>query len=209
MAEKKPSQKKEEGDHPRKQSVMDLLNIFTIKKKSELKKHCRSITILQGDLASLIMTAMAGALPWEHRAHHRDFQPEHLHPTDEDLAAFAANGVGTLKPRAKKMANKIAAMFEERRLLSGHIFFSPDQSQWHLFYFDQRDFAERHNHWEGGSHIHLINHLWPGRTAQDVWKEFCTGNPQMRGALHVPFQRKTRESRIGQGDSEIPALTRK
>jgi hypothetical protein len=175
-----------------KQSLTDLITIFAINKKGKLKQHCRSITILQEDLASLIWASAAGVTPWEHRAHHREFLPEHLELKDNDLGALATNGVGTLKPRAQKTANKISAIFQERRLLSGHIFFNPDLSEWHLFYFDQRDFAERDNHWQGGSHIHLINHLWPGRTAQGVWNEFRTGNPKMRGALHVRFKRRAR-----------------
>lgn len=175
-----------------KQSLADLLTIFTIDKKSKLKHHCRSITILQRDLAGLIFACMGDDMPWSHRAHHREFVPEHLHLTDDDLGAFAANGVGKMTPRAQKTANKISAIFDDRRLLSGHIFFTPDQSQWHLFYFDQRDFSERKNHWQGGSHIHLINHLWPARTAQEVWNEFCNGNPEMKGALHIRFKRTAR-----------------
>src|SRR5262249_14535351 len=102
----------------------------------------------------------------------------------------------------RKTANKISAIFDDRRLLSGHIFFTPDKSEWHFFYFDQRDFAERGNHWQGGSHIHLINYLWPDRTADATWKEFCIGNPQMRGALHVRFQRRaTSGPHVGPGDT--------
>ena len=170
----------------------DLLTIFTIKKKSKLKQHCRSITILQNEFANFILACMAGKIPWLHRRHHRDFVPEHLNLTDDDLGALAASAVGVMKPRAQKTANKISALFEERRLLSGHIFFTPDQTKWHLFYFDQRDFAERDNHWEGGSHIHLINYLWPNLTASKVWNQFCEGNPQIRGALHIKFKRTTR-----------------
>jgi hypothetical protein len=95
--------------------------------------------------------------------------------------------------RQQKRQRTKHAIFEERRMLSGHLFFTPDLAQWHLFYFDQRDFAERKNHWEGGSHIHLINHLWPGRTAQAVWDQFCTGNPQMTNALHIKFFRRPRD----------------
>jgi hypothetical protein len=185
------------------QSLDDLLTIFTIKKKSDLKKHCRSITIFQSDLANLIWTCM-GDGPFLHQAYHRDFVPEHLVLTNDDLGAFVANGVGVMQPRAKKTANKISAMFDERRLLSGHMFLGPEQSQWHLFYFDQRDFTERNNHWEGGSHIHLINNLWPGRTAEQTWQEFRTGNPQMRGALHIRFNRTVRfEPEVLPADSEF------
>jgi hypothetical protein len=178
----------------RSQTLVDLLAIFAFKKKSDLKRHCRSITILQADLASLIYASIAGQTPWSHRAHHREFRPEHLELGDGDLRALVTNGVGEMQPPARKAMNKISAIFDERRLLSGHIFFSPDQTEWHLFYFDQRDFAERDNHWRGGSHIHLINHLWSSRTARDAWSQFCTGNPQLSGALHVRFERIKRAS---------------
>ena len=178
----------------KRKSLADLLAILQIQKKKDLKRHCRLITILQSGLAGLIYAAVADVLPWSHHAHHREFVPDHLHLTDGDLGAFAANDGGTFKPAAQTTAKKITAIFAERRLPSGHIFFTPDQSNWHLFYFDQRDFADRNNHWEGGSHIHLINHLWPEHTAQSVWERFRTGNPQMGGALHIKFKRTERSA---------------
>jgi hypothetical protein len=174
-----------------RESFAELTAIFSIRKKGDLKKHCRSITIEQADLANLILACGAGLLPFLHCAHHREFLPEHLHLAESDLGALVANGAGQMQPKAKKTANKISAIFDERRLLSGHLFYTPDVTNWHLFYFDQRDFDERNNHWQGGSHIHLINHLWPNRSAQEAWDEFCTGNPQMRGALHVKFRRRS------------------
>lgn len=173
-----------------KNSLTDLLAIFNIDRKKQLKKHCRSLVIFPEDLADLIFTCATGAMPsYEHQRHHREFQPEHLHLQDEDLRALVANGVGPMQPRARKTVRKVEALFEERRLLSGHIFFTPDLARWRLFYFDQRDFFEHGNHWQSGAHIHLINHLLSGRTAQQVWDQFRTGNPKMGGALHVRFQR--------------------
>jgi hypothetical protein len=122
-----------------KQSLTDLITIFTIKKKSQLKQRCRSITILYGDLTKLVLASAAGILPLSHRSYHREFQPEHLHLSEDDLGALAVNG----------------------------------------------------DHWDGGSHIHLINHLWPARTAQVVWDEFRTGNSKMRSAMHVRFRRRS------------------
>jgi hypothetical protein len=123
-----------------------LIALFTIDKKQTLKQHCKAITITQPDLASFILKAMSGQLPWGHRAHHREFMPEHLSLTEDDRLAMVTSGVGRVTGKAGKAFNKITAMFEERRLLSGHIFFNPDQTDWHFFYFDQRDFAERGNH---------------------------------------------------------------
>ena len=178
--------------------MKDLLDLFTFEKKSDLTRHCRTVTIAKSDLASLIFATMSGRLPWEHRAHHRQFVPDHLDLTEDDRAAMATNGVGPLGPTAKKAANKIGAIFDERRLLSGHIFFNSDFSDWHFFYFDQRDMARRKNHWDGGAHIHFINKLWPNRTAQSVWEEFCMGNPQMRGALHIRFDDRRDEPGLSQ-----------
>jgi hypothetical protein len=105
---------------------------------------------------------------------------------------MATNGPGFAKPEAAKALNKISAVFDKRRLLAGHMFFNADQSDWHFFYFDQRDYVDRNNHWEGGSHIHFINWLWPNRTAESVWEEFRSGKRQMRGALHIRFDRGKR-----------------
>lgn len=95
-----------------------------------------------------------------------------------------------MKPAAQKTANKIYATFDHRRFLSGHMFFSADLLDWHFFYFDQRDFAVRNNHWKEGPHIHFINRLWPNRSAESVWDEFCSSpNPLVRGAVHIRFRR--------------------
>jgi hypothetical protein len=181
-----------EPDATEKKSLTDLLDILlTIQKKSELKKHCRSIIITQGALANLILGCACGVIPpWQHQRHHRDFVPNDLEPTQADRLALVSGDVGEMKPLAQKAAKKISEIFDKRRLLSGHMFFSPDLSRWHLFYFDQRDYVERGNHWKHGSHIHLINYLWPRLTAQGVWDQFRTGNPEMSGALHIRFQRR-------------------
>jgi hypothetical protein len=157
--------------------------------KAEAKQHCWSATITRSSFANFVWIAKAGGLPWTHVAHHRHFVPEHLSPTDDDLSALAASGIGRVSGKAGKTVSKIYAIFDERRLLSGHMFCNADLSNWHFFYFDQRDFADDNNHWEGGSHIHFINKLWPNRTAELVWKEFCTGKPHMRGALHIRYNR--------------------
>jgi hypothetical protein len=166
-------------------SIHDLIEILTATKKQNLKQLCRNTIIMKADFARLIWACTANAVTWHHQATHREFVPEHLNLPTSSL--LAANETGEIQ-LVQKTVSKISALFEARRMLSGHIFFSPDLSNWHLFYFDQRDYLTRNNHWKGGSHIHLINFLWPNWDAQSVWKEFCAGNPQMRGALHIPFQ---------------------
>jgi len=168
--------------------IDNLLAIFTIKKLSDLKKHCRRSTVAQTDLANFIMWCASTAdAPFLRAAHHRQFVPEHLTLSKSDHAALAANGVGRLKPAAQKMVNKVFATFNERRMLSGHLFW--DTRAWHFFYFDNHDQDTHRNHWAGGPHIHLTNHLWPNRSATAVWDEFRKGNPVMKGALHIRFER--------------------
>jgi hypothetical protein len=81
----------------------NLLAIFTIDKLRDLKKHCRGSVITQRDLADFIMwcTSKSDA-PFLHSAYHRQFVPEHLELSKADLAALAANGVGSLSQPPKK-----------------------------------------------------------------------------------------------------------
>lgn len=170
-------------------TVDSLLAIFTIDKLRDLKKHCRDSTVSQSDLADFIMWCRSSAeAPFLHSSYHRQFVPEHLTLSDSDLAALAANGVGRFAPAAQKTANKVFATFKERRMLSGHLFWN--ERAWHFFYFDNHDQARHRNHWAGGPHIHLLNHLWPNRSADSVWVEFCKGNPVMKGALHIRVGRE-------------------
>jgi hypothetical protein len=168
-------------------SIEQLLKILLSSKKQELRALCREAVITKAAFANFILGSMSGATPWDHRAHHREFVPPHLNITKEDRTEIVSSASDKTESRVPKFLRKISAIFDERRLLSGHLFFTADLSNWHLLYFDQRDISRNRNHWDGGSHIHLINHLWPKWTAQTIWNEFCTGNPQMKGALHVRF----------------------
>jgi hypothetical protein len=192
-----------ESDEVHRKSFADLMDILIgITKKSELKKHCRRTTITQRALVNLILACETHMIPpWQHQIHYRDFVPDQLELTEADRLSLVSNGVGKMNSPAKKAANKIGEIFDKRRLLVGHLFFTPDLKYWHLFYFDQRDFAERGNHWKYGSHIHLINYLWPSLTAEGVWEQFRTGNPNMQGALHVKFRRRPHIPFVGPGDS--------
>jgi hypothetical protein len=119
-------------------TMESLFAIFTINKLRDLKKHCRDSTVSQSDLADFIMWCRSSAeAPFLHSFHHRHFVPEHLTLSDADLAALAANGVGRFMPAAQKTANKVYATFEERRMLSGHLFWN--ERAWHFFCFDNHE----------------------------------------------------------------------
>lgn len=174
----------EQGTHDKERTLDSLLKIFFFDKMRDLKSHCKSSIIYKSDLANFIWWCKSGESPFQHTATHRDFIPDHL--KDINVSAIAENGVGPMKQPAKKAANKLSALLDERRLISGHMFLLG--ARWHFIYFDNNDHSRRNNHWKGGPHIHLINYLWPDRTAQSVWKEFHDGNPDMKGAIHIRFQ---------------------
>jgi hypothetical protein len=189
----------ENNEHSERTDLTDLLEILFCERKGDLKKLCRSKIITSSAFAEFILASMAGATPWDHRRHHRQFTPEHLIPGPDEHLSLTKKGAMT--PAAQKFMRKISVTFAERRLLSGHLFFNADLSNWHLIYFDQRDMADRGNHWNGGSHIHLINHLWPQWTAQSIWDAFRSDKPAMVGAMHIRYDREERQSQGVQGYS--------
>ena len=107
-------------------------------------------------------------------------------PSDE-RAALADNGVGPLLGKARKCVTKLFQLARERRYSVGHLFYSADLSNWHFFQFDQRDLAKRENHWEGGPHVHFINHLWPNHNAKALWASFVAETNKLSGSVYVRF----------------------
>jgi hypothetical protein len=170
------------------QNLEALLKLFTFDKKRELEKYCREVVIYSGDFVDFIVACEMRRLPFLHKIHSGDHVPAHLHPTDQDLAALAANRVGSLQPSAQKAVRKIFQIFRDRRHLVGHIFYVPDLSEWHFFQFDQRDLEdERGNHWKEGAHIHFLNWLWPNYDAKTLWANFTSGKAKLNDSLHVRY----------------------
>lgn len=163
------------------------IRIFNCRRKRDLERLCRATTLYGHDLFGLILSAGTPTFPYLHHSHAADFVPEHLEPSDNDLRTMSTAKVGTMAPEVAKAFGKIDQIFVERRQVVGHMFHTPNLYTWHFFYFDQRDANPRRNHWKGGSHIHLINFLWPGRSAESVWREFTDAKAEMRDSLHVPF----------------------
>lgn len=184
------------------QDIEGFLKLFTFKKKRELEKYCRDVVLYSSDFVAFILACESGSLPFLHLIHYQDHTPEHLHPTDEDLAALATNPVGALRPGAQKALRKIGQIFKDRRHLVGHIFYVPDSPEWHFFQFDQRDIEDaRANHWKEGAHVHFLNWLWPNYHGMTLWRNFTSGRVKLNDSLHVRYldtarrcpQRKTKE----------------
>ena len=163
-----------------------LLTLFTFDNKVALERYARSVVIHQKDFVAFILACQHGALPLRHRAHFSQRLPEHLVPSDEDRHALEENGVGLLKPRARKTMRKVFQLFKERRTLAGHMFYTPGLHEWHFVSFDQNDLLERSgNHWVHGAHIHFVNWLWPHIEPREVWSRFVRHSEKPNSSLHL------------------------
>ncbi len=169
------------------QGLVDLLNCET---KRDLEKHCRSFVLNSRALAQAIQIAMTGGFaPYLYQSCFRQWSPDHLNLKEQDLAAFSASSAGPFTPGARKTANKIFQMFEDRRMLAAHLLYTPDREYWFLFYFDQRDTANPNRHWKHGPHIHLVSHHWPGLRLDDVWQGIQSGRANFPNKIHLRYQR--------------------
>jgi hypothetical protein len=165
-----------------------LLKIFQLTSKKELVHHCKSLVIHKNDFATIIIAAEQGKFSLKHKIHNKDIVPKHLYPNQNELDSLSKRTPGSpLTGDARKLFRKLNQMIENRRYIVGHLFFNEDLSRWHLFYFDQRDATKRRNHWKFGSHLHLINYLWPNYSANMIWNEFTTGNPKLKDSIHIRF----------------------
>jgi hypothetical protein len=183
----------------REEKIRAILKLFTFEKKRELEKYCREVVIHQSEFVDVILACESRTLPLLHKIHHREIVPDDLYPTEQDFEALAANGVGLLKPDAKKTVNKIGQIFRVRRQLVGHIFYAPHTSEWHLFQFDQRDLEGRgNNHWKEGTHMHFLNWLWPNYDRNTLWADFTSGRTKINDSLHVRYV----EDERGQDEEE-------
>jgi hypothetical protein len=146
-----------------------LLELFNIKRKRDLDRYCKDLKIYDTDFVELILTGRAGGMtPYLYKAHFMDKVPEHLLPSREEEEALGGSTVGPLEGKAKKFTTKIHQIFQDRRYLAAHLFYTPSHTYWHLFYFDHRDHSGRNNHWKHGPHLHFLNFLWPNQKVADV-----------------------------------------
>jgi len=107
-------------------SLDSLIRIFSFKKKQNLVKYCRDLTISSGDFVTLVLACEMSGQPFNHRIDYRDRLPDHLVPSDSEIAALESTPAGSdLKGEAAKAVSKMSQSFIERRYLVGHLFFQP------------------------------------------------------------------------------------
>lgn len=182
MAEKVFKQIAEKGIP---QSIAKLLSAG---RKKDAVRICGSIEILQSELTAFILNAQT--IGFVHDRVHLEIQPAHLKHTEEELEAFKSNGVGVFKTdAAKRFAQKAMRMFEERKMINGHIFVKG--VEWHLFFFSIDDVASqamRKSHWKEGDHIHYVSHLW-NLKIEKVWSDL-QNPPYSINSEHIRYKNK-------------------
>jgi hypothetical protein len=157
--------------------------LFAINNVGDLKTFCKRAVLSKREFATYISGCNYGIFPWRHEILSRDYVPEHLNPTKEEMSSVAGAKAGDPLPKGLR---KIMSILDQRRLLVGHIFYNHDLNNWHLLYFDQRDTTAYDNHWMNGSHIHLISWLMrPNQNADMAWKDFQQHNPKLSGKLYI------------------------
>lgn len=135
---------------------------------------------------------MAEAIDIAHFPFFKHHHPEHLYLSEKDTEAIARNGVGKFGPEAKTAVNKVMETFHQPRLMNGHLFLPFVYiSDWHLFYFDQRDTNPEYSHWQHGSHLHLMNMVThPQLDVLELAKKLeDEDRPLLGGGLHIRYKR--------------------
>lgn len=164
------------------------MELFNIESKRDLKKYCRTFVVREVDLAALILTAEVGSLePYRYCCHFDQTVASHLLATEDELAALSQNGIGPLKDQAKKAVRKAFQLIDERRCFSAHLFYTPCQSYWFLFYFEKRDESVDENHWGHGAHIHLVSSHWPNLQLERVWRQVKEGKLNFSNKIHLRY----------------------
>ena len=176
-------------------NLRPLLELFNFERKRDVVRHCKTLVVYSGDLASLFLAAQTGGLaPYRYACRFLNRVPDQLSPTVEEFEAAGRAKVGKLTGKAGKFFRKIDQTFKDRRLFAAHLFYSSDKLYWHLFYFDQRDYAEQKNHWQHGTHIHYVNDMFHRDSIDDIWARVITGETTFLRGLHLQYVESHRVS---------------
>ena len=156
--------------------------------KQEASRYAKDLAVTSEALVGIILAAQVGGLgPYAYASYDREISPDTLNPTNEELNALGRTGVGKATGLALKAIRKIDQQFKERSLLVVHLFYSQSHRHWHMFYFDQRDYAARRNHWKHGPHIHYSQDTFTRKPLSEVWANIQAPKPTFPPELHIRF----------------------
>jgi hypothetical protein len=154
----------------------DLLQLLSAETKRDAEKFARDMVIKAESLAGLILHH--ARFGYSHRRKHFDHVPDARKPMPGELDAV----FGDDDEARRSAIGKISAIFEERKLVSAHLF--EKDRQWHIFYFSQRDYRGLHG--AMGPHVHYVSHLLlPQTSAGNVWQELDKRIYSIGSDLHI------------------------
>jgi hypothetical protein len=171
-----------------RESLEHLVRLLNTTGKQEASRYAKNLTITSEALVGIILAAQVGGLgPYAYALYDREISADTLNPTNEELTALGRTGVGKATGLALKAIRKVDQQFKERSLLVVHLFYSRSHRHWHMFYFDQRDYTTRRNHWKHGPHIHYSQDTFTREALSYVWAKIQVPKPQFPPALHIRF----------------------
>ena len=157
-----------------------LQELLGISRKRELERFVREIEITKHDFVTLVWNA--SSIGYRHDIQHHEFRPAGAR-FDADL--LRVPDAEQKRRNLRTVVGQINRIFEQRRLLTAHIFWNLER--WHVFYFDQRDMQSLDNHWEHGSHIHFVNFLWRNYDPEKLWEALQEAETRVGGKLHIRY----------------------
>ena len=151
-----------------------LKRLLEIRKKREVIKYCKSITLSEDDLVLLMYNCKKIGFSW--RSKFKEFVPKHLKITDCEVDELK-------QEKPQKLRKKVKSIFEERKKVCIHLF--EKGSEWHCFYYSDKDMETGEtSHFILGPHLHYISHLWTGYKKQQVWEAFDKRKIEFEG-VHI------------------------
>jgi hypothetical protein len=166
--------------------LSQILPIFGLPSKREIKKFSRSLEITNRGLCALILAS--ADLGFNHERVSREWVPPHLDVTDDVVNKIQKSTDAERLP----IFRKIFPIFDERKLFTGHLFYR--LGEWHLFFFDQRDRDRKQNQWKHGSHIHFLNHIIrPEMSLSNIVDELNSERPRIGSEIHIRYREISEE----------------
>ena len=170
------------------QHLDELLNLFSKEGKRDVERYCRTLVIRSEALTTVLLAGnVAGLGNYAYANHFSDPMPDQVVPTPEENDALGRSGVGKLSGKGLKAARKIGQLFNVRRMVAVHLFYTPSHTHWHMFYFDQRDHAKRNNHWKHGPHVHYTQDTFTRDPLKEVWRKVHLPKPKFPNAVHIRY----------------------
>lgn len=174
------------------QHLEDLVSLFNKEGKREVERYCRALVIRSEALAAVLLAGQVTGLGhYAYACHFVDLVPDEVVPTEEEREALGRHGAGKLTGKGLKAIRKMGQLFEVRRMIAVHVFYSRSLKYWHLFYFDQRDYDKRNNHWKHGPHIHYSQDTFTREPLAEVWRKVHMPRPEFPPAVHIRFDRRS------------------